>query len=50
MVYRHDHDLAVGEETDPSDRNRGQQLQAPVERQYLEACVIGRIPWHFALR
>ena len=50
MVYRQDHDLAVGKETDPSDGNRGQELQAPVERQYLEARMIGRVPWHFALR
>ena len=44
------HDLAFGEETDSSDGNRGQELQAPVERQYLEARVISRVPWHFALR
>jgi hypothetical protein len=47
MVYRQDYYLAIGEKTDPSDRNRGQQLQAPVERQYLEPCVIGRVSRHF---
>ena len=31
-VDRQHHDLAVGEETDSPDRNRRQQLQAPVER------------------
>jgi len=49
MIYRQDHYFPVGEKADPSDRNRGQQLQAPVERQYLEPCVIGRVSRHFAL-
>jgi hypothetical protein len=37
MVDWQDDDLAVGEEADASDGNGGQQLQASVEWQYLEA-------------
>jgi hypothetical protein len=40
MIHRQDHDLAIGEEADPSDGDRGQQLQAPVERQYLESRMV----------
>jgi len=50
MIYRQDHYLAIGEKAHPSDGDRSQQLQAPVERQYLEPCVIGRVSCHFALR
>lgn len=49
MVDRQYHDLAIGEKTDPSDGDHRQQLQAPVERQYLKPCVIGRVLCHFAL-
>ena len=49
VVYRQDHYLAIGEEADPSDRDRAQQFQAPVERQYLEPCVICGVPCHFTL-
>ena len=40
---------AVREKADPSHRNRGKQPQALVKRQYLEPCVIGRMPCHFRL-
>jgi len=47
VIDRQDHYLAIGEKADPSDGDRGQQLQAPVERQNLKPCVIGRVPCHF---
>ena len=50
MVNRQDHDLAVGVEADSSDGDGGQQAQARVERQYLEPCMIGRVPRHSVLR
>src|SRR5215472_2530395 len=48
VVHRQDHHLAIREEAHPPDRDRGQQLQAHVERQYLQPRVIGRMSWHFA--
>ena len=50
VIHRQHHYLAVGEEADPSDSDRGYTLQAPVERQYLESRVVGRVLCHLALR
>jgi hypothetical protein len=49
VIDRQDHYLTIGEEADPSDRDCGKQLKTPVERQYLESCVIGWVVWHLAL-
>jgi hypothetical protein len=43
VVHRQDHYLAVREEADPPDRDRGEQPQALVKRQYLKPCVISRV-------
>jgi uncharacterized protein with PIN domain len=50
VVDRQDNYLAVGLEADSPDRDGGQQAQARVERQYLEPCMIGRVPRHSMLR
>jgi hypothetical protein len=43
VVHGQDHNLAVREEADPPDRDRGEQPQALVKRQYLKPCVISRM-------
>ena len=43
VVHRQDHYLAVREEADPPDRDRGEQPQALVKRQNLKPCVISRV-------
>jgi hypothetical protein len=46
MVHGQHYYLAVRDKADPAHRDRGQQPQALLERQYLQPGVIGRIPLH----